>query len=185
MRRREPQHRVVDEARPDRVGLAAEDHAVAAERRLAQAKDVGIDPAVAPVPDHPVAEHVGEGRDRRLAVGDEPASQRFVGADRARVLEADAGRQLEARIVAEDPQARAGLSERGEARVSERIERPVPEGREFAAVGGGAARSHGRKRHFLCSPEAHSILARTFRPASSQSPKNVSVVKSPSETNSQ
>ena len=92
----------------------------------------------------------------------------LVGADRARVREAHAGRQLEARIVAEDAQARAGLRKRGEAGVSERIEGPVPEGGEFAAAG-----------------LAHSILASTLRPASSQSPKKVSVVKSPRDTNSQ
>ena len=89
------------------------------------------------------------------------------GTDRPRVREPHPGRQLEARIVAEDAQARAGLRKRGEASVSERIEGPAPEGGEFAAR------------------SAHSILASTLRPASSQSPKNVSVVKSPRDTNSQ
>ena len=184
MRGRQPQHRVVDQARPDRVGLAAKDHAVAVERRLRQAKDVSVDPAIAGFADHPVAEHVGEGRDRRLAVGDKPAGERLVGANRARVLEAHAGRQVEARIVAEDPQARAGGGKRGEASVRERIERPVPEGGEFTPVAAGRL-SAMAERPLACGSEAHSILASTFRPASSQSPKNVSVVKSPSETNSQ
>jgi hypothetical protein len=63
--------------------------------------------------------------------------------------------------------------------MSEGIERPVPERAEFASIGLMAARAHRLEG----SP--YSILTSTFRPASSQSPKNVSVVKSPRETNSQ
>ena len=131
VRRRKPQHRIVDKARSDSVGLAAEHEAVVPEGGLAQAQHVGIDPAATRLLDHPVAKHVGEGRDRRLAVGDEPAGKRLVGADRPRVGEAHAGRQFEARIVAEEAQARAGFRKGGETRVGERIEGPMPEGAEF------------------------------------------------------
>ena len=72
-RRRQPQHRIVDEARPDSVGLAAEHEAVVPKGGLAQAEHVGVDPAAARLPHHPVAKHVGEGGERRFAVGDESA----------------------------------------------------------------------------------------------------------------
>ena len=71
--RRKPQHRIVDEACPDRIGLAAKHEAVALESRLAQAEHVGIDPAAACLPHHSIAKHIGEVGEGRLAIGDESA----------------------------------------------------------------------------------------------------------------
>ena len=93
------------EARPDRVGLAAEYKAVVCEWRPVQAEHIGVDPAAARLLHHPVAKHIGKGGERRLAVGDEPVGERFIRADRARVRATHPGRQLDMLIIAEQAQA--------------------------------------------------------------------------------
>ena len=143
--------------------------------------------------DHPVAEHVRESRDRRLAVDDVPGDEtrRDKSPARPRAGHPAGGR---AAIVAVHAQIASARAKGGETAVGERIERPAPEGGELTSSprvpDRGRVLTHA-KEDLRCRSASvgsfapHSILASTLRPASSQSPKNVSVVKSPSETNSQ
>ena len=149
LRPRQPQDGVVDEQSRDGVGLAAKNISFVGEGRVRQADNVGVNPAAACHLDHPVAKHVGEGGDRRLAVGGVAPDEGFVGAYQPGVLQPDARRDIEPRIVAVEAQAGAGPRKRREARVGERIELTVPERSEFAAFCGGRLINHAGQPQFI------------------------------------
>src|ERR1700722_14414977 len=169
MRGRQFQDCIIDQKLAIRIGLEAKHNTIAREIRSRQTDDIGIDPATAGFADHSVAEHISEVGYRALSPREIAREQRLIWTYPPRIDPIDAGRQVDFIVIAVNAQISPVTGERGKTAIGDGIKPPVP---ERCKVVCSSAFRHQR------------IRASTLRLSSSQSPKKVSVVRCPFETNS-